>query len=167
MSPSELSISKLGPESDFLLRNLFEHYMHDMAEWFEIDTNADGRYSFDTTAIWESGHDPYLVKVNDSIAGFALVGSAAEWTGDTKACDMREFFVIRRYRRRGFGYRIATQIWNYYPGEWLIRVLALNVPAVQFWRMAVSSHSLDAYHEERRVVNARPWVFFRFVSGGM
>jgi len=45
MSPSSLLISKIGPESEVLLRNLFEHYLHDMAEWFEIDTQADGSYS--------------------------------------------------------------------------------------------------------------------------
>jgi hypothetical protein len=32
MSPSNLLISKIGPESDVVLRNLFEHYLHDMAE---------------------------------------------------------------------------------------------------------------------------------------
>ena len=34
MSDSELSISRIGPESERLLGNLFEHYLHDMAEWF-------------------------------------------------------------------------------------------------------------------------------------
>jgi hypothetical protein len=38
MAPSNLVISKIGPESDVVLRNLFEHYIHDTAEWFEIDT---------------------------------------------------------------------------------------------------------------------------------
>ena len=73
MSPSNLVISKIGPESDVLLRNLFEHYIHDMAEWFDIDTKADGSYSYDTSLAWENGYDAYLAKVGDSIAGFALV----------------------------------------------------------------------------------------------
>jgi predicted acetyltransferase len=164
MSPSELSISQLGPESDSLLRNLFEHYIHDMAEWFEVDTKADGSYSFDTTPIWENRCDVYLAKVGDAVAGFALVGSAAKWLGEIRAYDMREFFVIRTYRRNGFGQKMATLLWNEYPGEWLIRVLELNVPAVQFWRIAVSSYSLDSYQEEQRVVSGRPWIFLRFVS---
>jgi hypothetical protein len=48
---SSLSISKIGPESDVLLRNLFQLYIHDMAEWFEIDTNSDGSYSYDRRAM--------------------------------------------------------------------------------------------------------------------
>jgi GNAT superfamily N-acetyltransferase len=105
---TDFSISRIGPESDVVLRNLFEHYIHDMAEWFEIDTRADGSYSYDTSPIWENGWDAYLAKIDDSIAGFALVGSAAEWPGDTGTHDVREFFVIRRFRRRGFGQRMAA-----------------------------------------------------------
>ncbi len=63
MSPSNLVISKIGPESDGVLRNLFEQYLHDMAEWFEINTKADGSYSYDTSLIWKNGYDAYLAKV--------------------------------------------------------------------------------------------------------
>jgi predicted acetyltransferase len=158
-----LVISKIGPESDLLLRNLFEHYIHDMAEWFEIDTQPDGSYSYDTSVIWEKGYDAYLAKLGDSIAGFALVGSAAEWLGDIGAHDVHEFFVIRRFRRSGFGRRMATLVWNAHPGPWLVRVLESNAPAVLFWRAAISR---GPYTEEGRIVNGRRWLFFRFASDG-
>jgi predicted acetyltransferase len=162
MPPSSLSISKIGPESDVLLRNLFEHYMHDMAEWFEIDTKADGSYSYDTSLIWENAYDVYVAKVGDSIAGFAILGSAVEWLGGNGAHDVREFFVIGRFRRRGIGQRMATLLWNERPGEWLVRVLESNAPAVLFWRTAIAAHSRGSYEEEARIVHARPWRFFRF-----
>ncbi|HYL38805.1 MAG TPA: hypothetical protein VEV17_23000 [Bryobacteraceae bacterium] len=166
MSPSNLVISKIGPESEIVLRNLFEHYLHDMAEWFELDTQPDGRYSYDTSSIWKNGYDAYLAKVDDSIAGFALVGPAVEWLGDLGAHDVREFFILRRFRRSGFGQRMATLLWNERPGEWLVRVLQSNAPAVLFWRTAISAHSRGSYNEEARVVNGRPWRFFRFRSSG-
>jgi predicted acetyltransferase len=160
-----LSLSKIGPESDVLLRNLFEYYVHDMAEWFDIDTQPDGRYSYDTALIWERGNQPYLAKVGDSIAGFAVVGSALEWLGRTEARDVNEFFVLRRFRRRGFGRSLATLLWEQYPGEWLVRVLETNTPAVLFWRSSISRHSLGTYEEEQRIVNGRSWRFFRFATG--
>jgi predicted acetyltransferase len=166
MPPSNLLISKIGPESDVVLRNLFEHYLHDMAEWFEFDTKADGSYSYETSLIWEKGYDAYLAKVGDAIAGFALVGSAAEWLGDNGARDMDEFFVIRRYRRSGIGQRMATFLWDEYPGDWLVRVVEVNAPAVPFWRTAIARYSSGSYSEERRIANGRPWRFFRFVSKG-
>jgi predicted acetyltransferase len=166
MPPPDLTISKMGPESDVLLRNLFEHYIHDMAEWFEIDTRPDGSYSYDTSQVWKNGFDAYLVRIGDSIAGFALVGSAVEWLGDTGANDVHEFFVIRRFRRRGVGQRVATLLWNERPGEWLVRVVESNAPAVLFWRTAVSEYSRGLYEEEGRLIDGRRWQFFRFVSDG-
>jgi len=137
-----------------------------MAEWFEIDTQPDGSYTYDTSSIWENGYDAYLAKVGDSIVGFALVGSAVEWLGDIGAHDVHEFFVMRGFRRGGVGQRMATVLWDERPGNWLVRVLEANAPAVLFWRIAISTHSHGSYEEEGRVVNGRPWRFFRFVSIG-
>ena len=163
---SNLTISRIGPESDPLLRNLFEHYIYDMAEWFEIDTGADGSYSYDTASLWRNGCHVYLAKAGDSIAGFAIAGSAAEWLGDIGARDVREFFIMRRFRRRGFGQRMATLLWREHQGEWLVRVLESNIPAVLFWRAAISSHSHNSFTEESRMIGGRLWRFFRFVSSG-
>jgi predicted acetyltransferase len=164
MRPLSLAISRIGPESDMLLRNLFEHYIHDMAEWFEIDTKPDGSYSYDTSVIWENSYETYVAKTGDSIAGLAIVGPALEWVGGTGAHEVREFFIIRRFRRSGFGHRMAIRLWAERPGEWLVRAVESNAPAVLFWRAAISSYTLGAYAEERRVISGRRWLFFRFVS---
>jgi len=147
-----------------VLRNLFEHYLHDMSEWFEIDTQADGSYTYDTALIWKDGYDAYLAKVGDSITGFALVGPADEWWGDIGGYDVHEFFVLRRFRRSGIGQRMATLLWNERPGAWLVRVLEANAPAVNFWRATVASYSRGSYEEKGRIMNGRPWRFFQFVS---
>jgi predicted acetyltransferase len=164
LPPSNLTFAKIGPESDAVLRNLFEHYLHDMSEWFRIDTQADGSYSYDTSLVWERGYDAYLAKVGDAPAGFALVGSADEWLGRVSAQDVHEFFVIRGYRRSGVGQRMATLLWSERPGEWLVRVLELNAAAVLFWRAVISSYSRGSYAEEGRMIKGRSWRFFRFVS---
>jgi predicted acetyltransferase len=157
--PSHLALSKIGPESDLVLRNLFEHYIHDMSEWFGIDTQADGSYSYDTSLVWEQGWDAYLAKLDDSLAGFALIGSAAEWLGGP-GYDMHEFFVLRKFRRSGVGRLMAARLWTENPGEWLVRVLAANTPAVAFWRSAIPG----SHKEEGRIVHGRAWRFFTFLS---
>jgi predicted acetyltransferase len=164
MPPPNLVISQIGPESDVLLRNLFEHYCHDMSEWFELDTGADGCYSYATASVWEKGYDAYLAKVGDSIAGFALIGSGGEWLGDIGEHDVHEFFIMRKFRRHGVGRSMATFLWNEHPGEWLVRVLEANAPAITFWRGEIATYSLGSYREEQHIVNGRPWKFFRFVS---
>src|SRR5581483_9230343 len=137
-----------------------------MAEWLEFDTKTDGSYSYDTSLIWAMGANVYLAKADDLPAGFAIVGSANEWLGDIGAHDVDEFFVIRRFRRHGFGRRMATLLWNEHPGEWLVRVVESNAPAVAFWRTAIASYSGGSYEEERRISKKRSWRFFRFASKG-
>jgi predicted acetyltransferase len=166
MPPSNLSILKVGPESEVVLRNLFEHYLHDMAEWFDVDTKPDGSYSYDTSSIWANGYDAYLAIVGDSLAGFALIGSASDWLGQGGAQDVHEFFVIRRFRRHGLGQKMATLLWDERPGAWLVRVLEANAPAVLFWRTTIAKYSRESYKEEERIVKGRRWRFFTFVSKG-
>jgi predicted acetyltransferase len=133
-----------------------------MAEWFEIDTRSDGSYAYDTSWIWEYGYEAYLAKVGNSIAGFALLGQAEQWSTAIAANEVREFFVIRRFRRNGFGQSMAAHFWNQRPGNWLVRVLEDNTPAVLFWRSAVSAYTRGEYVEESRTIDGRPWLFFRF-----
>jgi predicted acetyltransferase len=166
MPPQDLAIARIGSESDVLLRNLFEHYCHDMSEWFDVDTEADGSYSYDTASVWAGEQEVYLARVGAAIAGFALIGSAAGWLGDIGARDVHEFFVLRRFRRRGIGKQMAALLWNEHRGEWLVRVLEANAPAVFFWRTAISGYSGGSYQEERRLVDGRSWMFFRFDHAG-
>ena len=161
-----LTISKIGPDSDVLLRNLFEHYCHDMSEWFDVDTGADGSFSYDTASVWAGEHEVYLAKVGASIAGFAVIGSAAGWMGSIGSWDVHEFFVLRKFRRRGIGQQMAALLWNEHRGEWLVRVLEANGPAAVFWRTAISGYSGDSYKEEQRVIDGRSWIFFRFDHAG-
>ena len=160
----DLAISRIGPEADALLRNLFEHYCHDMSEWFDLDTSADGSYSYDTASIWANEYGAYLAKDGSTIAGFALIGSAFNWLGDASVRDVHEFFVLRKFRRRGVGQRMAALLWNEHPGKWLVRVLEANAPAVLFWQAAISGYSLGSFQEEQRVIEGLSWRFFRFVS---
>jgi predicted acetyltransferase len=168
--PPSLSFLKIGSESEAVLRKLCQHYLRDMAEWFEVETNPDGRYAYDISAIWEKGYQAFLAKVDDSAAGFALVGSADEWLGevgaDVDAYDVHEFFVLRRFRRGGVGQHMANHIWNEHAGVWLVRVLEANAPALAFWRAVIANRTCKFHEEEARLVKGRPWVFFRFTSGG-
>jgi predicted acetyltransferase len=168
--PPPLSILKIGSESKEVLGNLFQYYLRDMAEWFEVEIAPDGSYVYDVASVWEKGYEAYLAKAGDSVVGFALVGSAREWLGETgadgDAHDVHEFFVVREFRRGGVGQRLAVHIWNPHPGEWLVRVLEVNAPALAFWRAAIAAYTHGNRKEERRVVNGRPWVFFQFTAQG-
>ena len=159
MLPLSVSILKIGPESEAVLQSLMDLYLRDMSEWFAVD-------SYDVSSIWAKGYDAYLAKVGDSLAGFALIGSADEWLGKMGGHDVHEFFVTRGFRRTGVGERMAALLWDERPGEWLVRGLEANAGAVLFWRRAIVKYSGGSYVEEDRMVKGRAWRFFRFMSNG-
>ncbi|MBT3624259.1 MAG: GNAT family acetyltransferase [Gammaproteobacteria bacterium] len=48
MTLGKYKVQKVDETVDPILRNLFELYLHDMAEWFEFDTSEGGHYFFST-----------------------------------------------------------------------------------------------------------------------
>jgi predicted acetyltransferase len=159
---SEVVYRRVDRSHDPILINLFEHYLHDMAEWFQFDYRPDGRYGMDTATYWNNGAEAWFAYVGDTPIGFALVGSAGAFIGDADARDMDEFFVVRRYRRSGVGRAFARHVWDAYRGRWLVRVFQGNLPALPFWRGAIADYSDGAFDEDVRTVRDRRWSYFTF-----
>jgi predicted acetyltransferase len=162
---SEVIYRRVDRSHDPILINLFEHYLHDMAEWFQFDYGPEGRYGMDTATYWNNGVEAWFAYVGDIPIGFALVGSAGNFIGDAHARDMDEFFVVRRYRRAGVGRAFADHVWDAYPGRWLVRVFQGNLPALPFWRGAIADYSDGVFDEDVRTVRERRWSYFTFDNG--
>lgn len=157
---ANVEILPLEPAQDAVLANLFELYLHDMAEWFGFDLKADGRYGYELT----SGKTAYLIRVDGALAGFALTHSAAPWLDEPDSMDVAEFFIVRRFRRHGLGAQVAGWLWDHHPARWLVRVYQANLPAVPFWRGTIAAYTNQAFTEERRIIDDKPWRFFAFDS---
>jgi predicted acetyltransferase len=168
MLPQSFTIVQVEESSDQILSNLFELYLHDMAEWFEFDTTREGNFAFPTQQeVWDKGVDVYFLYSEEIPVGFGLVGSAVEFDAGPNAKDMDEFFVVRRYRRSGIGREFANDLWLRYPGHWLVRVFQKNQPAIPFWRSSISAFTKGRYDEQTTEVNDRPWSYFRFDTDKM
>jgi predicted acetyltransferase len=155
---------RVGREADVIIRNLYEHYIHDMSEWLGIDVHSDGAFGHDTGPLWEGQHAVFLARSRDALAGFGVVGSAAPWVGDSAVRDVKDFFVLRRYRHQGLGEALAAHLWGAFRGAWLVRVFTGNQPALSFWRRVVQSYTGGGF-EQRTVSNGgRDWLHLRFDS---
>jgi predicted acetyltransferase len=161
---SSYRVERVDGSAEPVLGNLFEHYLHDMAEWFLFDAHEDGLYHFSTERVWQDGYHVHLLYSNQIPVGFALVGTADEFLERSGVHDMDEFFVARRHRGRGLGKAFAAHLWAEYPGEWLVRVFQANLPAMPFWRAAISAHTAGRFDESVRSVKEAPWSYFTFES---
>jgi len=114
-----------------IIRNLLQLYLYDMTEFEDRDRplNKSGEYDYKyLDHYWlEKGRYPYLFFSEKEIAGFALVRKVENHYS------MAEFFVLRKFRRRGLGLRWATEILKKHGGEWKIHFLKTNEIAEKFW----------------------------------
>jgi predicted acetyltransferase len=115
-----------------VVRRLLELYAHDFSEFDAADVDEQGRFGYRfLDDYWTvAAQHPFLIRVDGSIAGFALVRSGAPH-------DIAEFFVMRKYRRDGVGMEAARTLFTRFPGEWQVRQLAANAAAIAFWRGAI------------------------------
>jgi predicted acetyltransferase len=133
-----------------VLVNLLQLYVYDLSEILLLDVEDTGRFQeIPVDASWtDASRFPFLIRVGERLAGFALVHRRSRLSGSADVWDMAEFFVLRRYRRTGVGREAAHRIFAEHPGKWEVRQLSANAPATAFWRRAISVYTDGRFTEE-------------------
>jgi predicted acetyltransferase len=167
--PPGVEVLPAAREQEPVLANMLELYAYDLSDVFDLHLGPDGRYHYPWLPLYwqEETRFPFLVKVGGQLAGFVLVSRGSLLRSDPQVWDMAEFFVMRRYRRRGLGAAVAQEIWRRFPGPWDVRVLEKNQPAQVFWEATVRAFAgLTAAPISVEQGGKRWWVFsFVSVSG--
>ena len=73
---------------------------------------------------------------------------------DPDIMHVSEFFIMRKYRRRGAGGEAARRMFDLFPGRWEVSEMAANLPAQAFWRKVIGAYTNGRF-EERQWDNAR------------
>lgn len=149
-----------------IIANLLELYIHDFSEIIPVYLGPDGRFGYKGLSdYWtQPGHYPFLITVDDKLAGFALVKIVRAVTGEQEDWDMAEFFIVRAHRNHGIGLSAAHQVWQLFPGSWQVRVMSFNRPALLFWQRAIDAFvglPTNPINIER---DGKTWAVFTFES---
>jgi len=165
-SSVKIEVIPAAPEQETILGNLLELYIYDFSELREVDLGPNGRFGYRPLPLYWSDPDrhPFLVAIDGKLAGFALVKRGSGVSGNEAVWDMAEFFVIRGYRRRGFGIQVTHELWRRFPGQWEIRVMQSNVAAYHFWARAISRFTGEAAHPVPVKKGGENWELFSFES---
>lgn len=145
----EIAIHDAGPDDAATLRNLLQFYLHDFSEVDGNDVDDSGRFAYDDLApYWtEADRRAFLIRADGRLAGFVLVDREAPLSGAGACWSIAEFFVMRKYRRRGVGARAAAEVFRRFPGRWEVSQIAANVAAQSFWRAAIDRCTGGRYTE--------------------
>jgi predicted acetyltransferase len=138
-----VDVAPVSPDDRGRLLALLELYVYDFSEMLDVDVGEDGRFA--VPAVERYFGDPrchgFLIRVDGKLAGFALLQRKSRLSGDEAVCDMAEFLVLRRFRRRGVGARAAAGLFDRFPGPWEVRERSANRPAIAFWRRAIADYT--------------------------
>lgn len=132
-----------------VLANLLELYHYDFTEFTQEDIAPDGRFGYSKLdEYWQDPlRFPFLIWVDGNLAGFTLVKRGSAITGDPEIMDVAEFFVMRKYRRKGVGDEAARRIFERFRGRWEVREMANNTAAQAFWRTTIERYVGRAVEE--------------------
>ena len=145
----EVELTPIASEQRSALRHLIDLYAYDFSEIVDLDVGEDGRFAFrDLDPYWtDDWRHPFFVRAGGKLAGFALIHTRGYFDADPATNDVAEFFVLRRYRRRGVGDRAATLAFDAFRGRWEVRERANNTGAIAFWRGVIERYTRGEYRE--------------------
>ena len=147
-----------------VVERLLQLYQYDFSEIEGGVVDDTGTYRYTSLhGYWaEPEHHAFLVRVDGELAGLVLVKPA--WPGlaepGTRLVD--EFFVMRKYRRRGVGRDIAQRIFDRLPGKWVLQETPHNVAAQAFWRGVLGKYTGGRFEDV--IVEGRPTQRFDSVA---
>jgi predicted acetyltransferase len=144
----ELAVAA-GPEDWARLRSLFQFYAYDLSDTFGLDVDGDGSFRIASLDAYGSapGQRAFLITVVNKLAGFGLVEQRSRLTNDATVFDVAEFFVMRKYRRRGVGEGAARALFDSFRGRWEVRQRAENAAATAFWRRVIGRYTGGRFEE--------------------
>jgi predicted acetyltransferase len=149
-----------------VVKNLVPYYVYDMSEHLGWPCRPDGRFDGcdGIEMFWtERGKHAFVLRAGREWAGFALV--RGEDGRDDVDYSIAEFFVLRKFRRKGVGERVARQLFDRFQGRWRVEYLADNAPAAEFWTKSVDRYSGGRFEKRRRKSGSGPTIALRFCSG--
>ena len=149
MTETNWTLEPLKESERTLLEQLFQLYYYDFSEFDPDDVDETGLFGVTGLDKFgrEAGHDAYVLRVDGKPAGFVLVDERSPLPDGGDRHYVREFHVLRAYRRKGLGMRMAWAIFDTYPGGWQIEQIGPNREAQAFWRRAIDLYTGGRYTE--------------------
>lgn len=141
MDSTDIDISIASPSEKPLIEQMMQLYRYDMSEFDRSDLDHFGRFSYDyLDSYWtDDSRMPLIIGISGQLAGFVLVNQHS-YTGDDRY-SIAEFFIMRKYRRKGIGRSFARSVFDQFGHLWEVRQTKENTAAQSFWRKVIDEYT--------------------------
>jgi predicted acetyltransferase len=161
-----VTLHKAKPSDLAIVKNLVPYYIYDMSEYMGWATKPDGRHD-GCDGIEKYWSDPdkhaFILRAGREPAGFVLLMVGGP--GPSIDYSFTDFFVMRKFRKRGVGERIARRLFNRFPGRWQVDYLKHNKPAAIFWRKVIGRFTHGKFKTKSARCGDGPVGIFQFGNG--
>lgn len=129
------------------MMNLLEKYLYEFSTWEKTDVDDNGNYGYEYLDCYftEENRFPYFIKVDGKLAGFILVSDYPEVPEEKTDYCLSEFFVMNKYRRKGYGKEAVFQVLNLHHGKWQLKRHPHNTASVCFWDNVIDKYTSGNY----------------------
>ncbi|MDE5992034.1 MAG: GNAT family N-acetyltransferase [Oscillospiraceae bacterium] len=143
-----ISVEPILPEQKSVFVQMMELYSYDFSEFSDYDINEYGYFGYShIDDYWnENGRYPFFIRVDGKLAGLVLVRSCCEYNNLINPHNIAEFFVMKKYRRKGVGKTASMKIFDMFPGGWETSQWSNNLPAQKFWEKVVAEYTNGKYN---------------------
>ena len=151
----DVTLHEATPDDLPVVKNLVPYYIYDMSEHMGWPCKPDGTFGGcdDLESYWsEPGKHAFMLRAGDEPAGFVLI--LAKNVEPDVDYSITDFFVLRKFRGRGAGQRVAHELFNHFRGRWKVEQFSENKPAVAFWEKVIDRYTNGKF--ERRE-GMSPW----------
>lgn len=133
----KVSIIPATKEQIPVVQNMARFYAYDLSkscgfyQLFDWSFPENGLYEArDVSKYWQSNCYPFIIRVDDELAGFALINKIGslpdvDW-------NMGEFFIVGKFQGKGVGRQVAFKLFNEFSGQWEVMQMPPNLPAIKF-----------------------------------
>ncbi len=142
-----ISIEPILIEQKSVFIQMMELLNYDFSEFSDDDINEYGYYGYDRIDdYWnDEGRFPFFVRVDGKLAGLVLLRSCSVYNNLDNAHNIAEFFIMKKYRRKGVGRIVAIEVFNRFKGNWEVSIWANNNVARYFWKNIISYYTKEQY----------------------
>ena len=144
----KISLEPIKIEEKQILKNLGELYIYELSQYSAIDVNDLGLYDdFDDLELYwtDENRHSFFIKVDNKLAGFALVFDGRQIEEIESNYSLDEFFIMYQYKQQGIGKYCARYIFNKFKGKWQIWFHPNNKAAANFWVKTIDEYTEGRY----------------------
>ncbi len=148
----DILIEEVSIDKKLVIKNLLELYIYDFTEFGPYDVGPDGLYGYNhLDCYWtEEGRHSFLFYVDGNIAGFALIRRYYIDDLNDYGYSIAEFFVMKKYRGKSVGKKVAFHVFNLFQGVWEVGQMNSNKSAQVFWRNVIHDFTQGEFEEIKK-----------------